>query len=82
MSRLDDIINSAGLRLSTAQIEEILLKHPQVVEAAVVGDTDELRGEIPISFVVFKNSCDRPEKEIQKELAMMIREQIGQVAYC
>jgi propionyl-CoA synthetase len=80
MSRLDDIINTAGHRLSTAQMEEILLKHPQVVEAAVVGGIDELRGEIPIGFVVLKTGCSVPVQQIEKELAMMIRDQIGPVA--
>jgi propionyl-CoA synthetase len=74
MSRLDDIINTAGHRLSTAQMEEILLKHAHVVEAAVVGGIDELRGEIPIGFVVLKTGCNSPLKEIEKELALMIRD--------
>jgi propionyl-CoA synthetase len=79
MSRLDVIINTTWHRHSTAQMTEILLKHPHLVEAAVVGGTDELRDEIPIGFVVLKTNCDRPEKEIEKELALIIREQIGPV---
>lgn len=54
MTRLDDIINTAGHRLSTAAMEEVLLKHKDVVEAAVVAKSDELKGELPVGFVVIK----------------------------
>lgn len=54
MTRLDDIINTAGHRLSTAAMEEALLNHDDVVEAAVVSKVDDFRGEIPIGFVVIK----------------------------
>ncbi len=54
MTRLDDVINTAGHRLSTAQMEEVLLEHDDVVEAAVVSKEDELKGEIPVGFVVIK----------------------------
>ena len=52
MSRVDDIINTAGHRLSTAAMEEVLLHHADIVEAAVVAHKDDLRGEIPIGLVV------------------------------
>lgn len=55
MSRLDDIINTAGHRLSTAQMEEVLQGHCKVVESAVVPVKDELKGEIPVGFVVMKS---------------------------
>jgi propionyl-CoA synthetase len=54
MTRLDDIINTAGHRLSTAQIEEVLISHPSVSEAAVVAKMEELKGEVPIGFIVLK----------------------------
>jgi len=54
MTRLDDIINTAGHRLSTAQMEEVLIGHPSVSEAAVVAKIDELKGEVPIGFVCLK----------------------------
>lgn len=54
MTRIDDIINTAGHRLSTAAMEEVLLKHKDIVEAAVVAKVDELRGEIPVGLVVIK----------------------------
>ncbi len=54
MARIDDIINTSGHRLSTAQMEEVLLEHPEIIEAAVVAKVDTLKGEIPIGFVVIK----------------------------
>lgn len=54
MTRIDDIINTAGHRLSTAAMEEVLLKHKDIVEAAVVAKMDDLRGEIPVGLVVIK----------------------------
>lgn len=54
MTRIDDIINTAGHRLSTAAMEEVLLKHNDIVEAAVVAKLDDLRGEIPVGLVVIK----------------------------
>jgi len=55
-------------------MEEVLLKHQHIVEAAVVGGIDELRGEIPIGFVVLKTGCTTPFQQIEKELALMIRD--------
>jgi len=52
MTRLDDIINTAGHRLSTYAMEEVLINNPNVVEAAVVALSDELKGELPIGVVV------------------------------
>lgn len=54
MTRLDDIINTAGHRLSTAAMEEVLVGHPDLVEAAVVAVRDELKGEVPVGFIVLK----------------------------
>ena len=50
MSRVDDIINVAGHRLSTGAIEEVIANHPAVAECAVVGAADELKGEVPVGF--------------------------------
>ena len=54
MSRVDDIINVAGHRLSTGAIEEVLASHPDVAECAVIGAADELKGEVPVGLVVLK----------------------------
>ncbi|MFQ5613387.1 MAG: propionyl-CoA synthetase [Anaerolineae bacterium] len=80
MSRTDDIINVAGHRLSTGAMEEVLASQPEVAECAVVGVNDDLKGEIPVGFIVLKAGVDRPHDEIIGELIQMVREQIGPVA--
>jgi propionyl-CoA synthetase len=80
MSRVDDIINVAGHRLSTGAMEEVLAAHPDVAECAVVGVADEIKGEIPLGFVVLKAGVTRPEGEIVRELVERVREHIGPVA--
>lgn len=80
MSRTDDIINVAGHRLSTGGMEEVLSGHPDVAECAVVGVHDELKGEIPVGFVVLKAGVLRDPDIIVQELIQRVREQIGPVA--
>jgi propionyl-CoA synthetase len=80
MSRVDDIINVAGHRLSTGAMEEVLSAHPDVAECAVVGVADEIKGEVPLGFVVTKAGVARADGEIVKELVEKIRQQIGPVA--
>src|SRR5215467_67182 len=64
MSRMDDIINVAGHRLSTGCMEDVLASHPDVAECAVVGVYDELKGQIPVGFLVLKKGVDRDPQEI------------------
>jgi propionyl-CoA synthetase len=80
MSRIDDVINVAGHRLSTGAMEEVLAAHPDVAECAVFGVTDQLKGELPLGLVVLKAGVERPEEEIRAELVRQVREQIGPVA--
>jgi propionyl-CoA synthetase len=80
MSRIDDVINVAGHRLSTGAMEEILAGHPDVAECAVFGVADELKGELPLGLVVLKAGAERPEPELRKELILRVREEIGPVA--
>ena len=80
MSRVDDIINVAGHRLSTGGMEEVLASHPDVAECAVVGVHDELKGEIPVGFVVTKAGVTRSPEEIVAELTQKVRDTIGAVA--
>ena len=77
MTRIDDIINTAGHRLSTAAMEEVLLQHKDVVEAAVVAKKEDLKGEIPIGLVVIKQGHVVEQKIIEKELISLIRKEIG-----
>ena len=74
MSRTDDVINVAGHRLSTGAMEEVLAGHPDVAECAVIGVADQLKGELPLGFVVLKAGADRAEAEIDKELVARVRE--------
>jgi len=80
MSRTDDIINVAGHRLSTGALEEVLAGHVDVAECAVIGVTDELKGEVPLGLVVLKKGVARPHEEIVNELIQLVREKIGPVA--
>ncbi len=80
MSRTDDIINVAGHRLSTGAMEEVLASHPDVAECAVVGVADEIKGEIPVGFIVLKSGVKRDAKTIESELVNLVREKIGPVA--
>ncbi len=80
MARTDDVINVAGHRLSTGAMEEVLSSHPDVVECAVTGVADALKGQVPVGFVVLRTGCDRPHQDIVGELVAMVRERIGPVA--
>ncbi len=80
MSRIDDIINVAGHRLSTGGMEEVLASHPDVAECAVIGAADALKGELPLGLVVLKAGVNRDGAEIKKELVGLVREKIGPVA--
>ena len=80
MSRTDDIINVAGHRLSTGGMEEVLAGHPAVAECAVIGVADQLKGQVPLGFVVLKNGVNTPHEQVLKELVQMVRDQIGPLA--
>jgi propionyl-CoA synthetase len=80
MSRTDDVINTAGHRLSTGAMEEVLASHPDVAECAVVGVADDYKGQVPLGFVVLKAGVDRDHDEIGAELVALVRERIGPVA--
>jgi propionyl-CoA synthetase len=80
MSRTDDIINTAGHRLSTGAMEEVLASHPDVAECAVTGVYDEVKGEIPFGFIVLKAGVHRDPSLIIQELIQGVRERIGPIA--
>jgi len=80
MSRIDDIINVAGHRLSTGAIEEVLAGHPDVAECAVLGVADPVKGEVPMGLVVLKAGVDRSEETIREELVAKVRNEVGPVA--
>lgn len=80
MGRTDDVINVAGHRLSTGGMEEILARHPDVAECAVLGVHDDLKGQVPVGFAVLKAGANREEEELVGELIRMVREQLGPIA--
>ena len=80
MARTDDIINCAGHRLSTGAMEEVLSKHPDVAECAVLGIEDELKGHVPMGFIVLNSGTQNSEDNIISDTIKMVREEIGAVA--
>ena len=80
MARTDDVINVAGHRLSTGAMEEVLAGHPDVAECAVIGVTDQLKGQMPVGFLCLNAGCDKPHKEVVAEVVKLVREKIGPVA--
>jgi propionyl-CoA synthetase len=80
MGRIDDVINVAGHRLSTGQMEEVVAAHPDVAECAVIGVADEVKGELPVGFVVLKAGAGRDPAEVEREVTALVRERIGPVA--
>ena len=80
MGRIDDVINVAGHRLSTGQMEEVLASHPAVAECAVIGVHDETKGQVPRGFVVLKAGVSAAPADVSAELVQLIRERIGAVA--
>ena len=80
MSRTDDIINVAGHRLSTGAMEEVLAAHPDVAECAVIGVADDLKGQLPLGFLVLKSGDTRSHDEVVADVIKMVRERIGPVA--
>ena len=80
MSRTDDIINVAGHRLSTGGMEQVLASHPDVAECAVLGVADNLKGQVPLGFLVLKDGVHKPSQEIVNDVIKLVREKIGPVA--
>lgn len=78
MSRTDDVMNVAGHRLSTGALEEVLASHHAVAECAVVGVSDDLKGQLPLGLLVLKAGVE--EGDVLKECIALVREKIGPVA--
>jgi propionyl-CoA synthetase len=80
MGRIDDVINVAGHRLSTGEMEEIVGGHPAIAECAVVGVHDDLKGQLPLGFVVLKDGVKVDDLQLEGELVGKVRDEIGAVA--
>lgn len=80
MGRTDDVINVAGHRLSTGEMEEVVASHPAIAECCVVGAHDEMKGQTPIGLVLIKDGATIDHDELEDELIEMVREKIGAIA--
>ncbi len=80
MARTDDVINVAGHRLSTGQMEEVVAQHKDVAECAVIGVHDDMKGQSPAGFVVLNAGVTRDQKDIEAEVIKLVRDVIGPVA--
>ncbi len=80
LGRTDDIINVAGHRLSTGEMEEVVAGHEAVAECAVIGRHSELKGEEPLGLVLLKDGVQIDEEQLRAELVQRVRDQIGAVA--
>lgn len=80
MARTDDVINVAGHRLSTGQMEEVVAQHKDVAESAVIGVADDMKGQLPAGFIVLNAGVTRDEREIEAEVVKLVRDVIGPVA--
>ncbi len=80
MARTDDVINVAGHRLSTGAMEEVLASHPDVAECAVIGVTDQLKGQLPMGFVCTNKGTNRTDADIKADCIKLVRDKIGPVA--
>merc|ERR1711871_520545 len=81
MARTDDVINTAGHRLSTGQMEEIISTHPGVAECAVIGADDDLKGQVPVGLIVLNAGLDTSESyHVIEEVIAIVRETLGPVA--
>ena len=80
MARTDDVINVAGHRLSTGQLEEVLADHPDIAECAVIGVADQLKGQLPLGLICLYSASQRKAEDIIAEAIDLVRSRVGRVA--
>jgi propionyl-CoA synthetase len=80
MARTDDVINVAGHRLSTGQLEEVLADHPDIAECAVIGVADQLKGQLPLGFICLYPNGNRKPEDIVAEAIALVKERVGRVS--
>ncbi|MEB0041339.1 MULTISPECIES: propionyl-CoA synthetase [unclassified Pseudomonas] len=80
MGRTDDVINVAGHRLSTGEMEDLVGQHPAVAECAVIGVHDEIKGQVPLGMIVLKDGIEESNAQLQSEMVALVREKIGALA--
>ena len=80
MARTDDVINVAGHRLSTGQLEEVLADHPDIAECAVIGVADQLKGQLPLGLICLYPNCERQKGDIASEAITLVKERVGRIS--
>jgi len=80
MGRTDDVMNVAGHRLSTGQIEEVVADHPAVAECAVIGIADQEKGQVPMGLLLLKDGVNIDAATLQAELVQLVRKSVGPIA--
>ena len=80
MGRTDDVINVAGHRLSTGEMEQIVASHPAVAECCVIGIHEPIKGQQPLALVLIKNGVEVDDTILEAELVAMVRQEIGALA--
>jgi len=80
MARTDDVINVAGHRLSTGQLEEAILEHDSIAESAVVGLPDKTKGHIPLGLAVLTTDYHPDPEQLKKEVKQVVRDSVGAIA--
>jgi len=80
MGRTDDVINVAGHRLSSGRMEEVIAEHTTIAECAVIGVNDDLKGQVPLAFVILKDGVSINEADINVEIKQMIRNEVGAIS--
>ena len=80
MGRTDDVINVAGHRLSTGELEEVVGSHPAVAECAVIGVQDSLKGQIPVALICLKDGVTDSDEEVERAVVQLVRDRTGAVA--
>jgi propionyl-CoA synthetase len=80
MARTDDVINVAGHRLSTGQLEEVLADHPDIAECAVIGVADQLKGQLPLGLICLYPNCNRLQDDIMAEAIALVKDRVGRVS--
>ena len=80
MARTDDVINVAGHRLSTGQLEEVLADHPDVAECAVIGVADDLKGQLPLGLICLYPNCTKPAEQVCAEAIDLVKSRVGRVS--
>ena len=80
MARTDDVINVAGHRPSTGQLEEVLADHPDIAECAVIGVADQLKGQLPLGFICLYPNGNRAAEDIIPEAIALVKDRVGRVS--